>query len=202
MPTEAYSSPILYQANASKKWLRNEHDEWFSLANLGSYNQRLINQILSVADSLSGTLHFFPFLLNSSYESASFPTLYAENAPYCTVSEPDPYAYTPSAAEQQIVHDMLAFIREHQVVPLVSARVIIKMCKHTLLEVANRYEAEVDGPVERDKYNQIVWDHTCLAATCLGITEDSANLWDAVDLLERSINVYAKDKGLAGDLLD
>lgn len=196
MPTEAYSSPVLFQANSARKWLHNQHETWFSLANLGSYNQRIINQLLGVAELLCPSVHFFPFLLNSSYASASFPTLYADSAPYCTMSEADPYAYAPSRAEQEIVRDMLAFVREWQAIPLQTVSTVLVVCTRTLNEVASRYEAEVDEPVERDKYDQIIWGPASHAATCLGITEESSNFWEAVDLLERSVKAYAKDKEL------
>lgn len=202
MPTEAYSSPVMFQANAAQKWLHNQHETWFSLANLGSYNQRVINQLLGVAELLCPSVHFFPFLLHSSYASASFPTLYADSAPYCTMSEADPYAYAPSQAEQEIVRDMLAFVREWQAIPLQTASTLLAICTRTLNEVASRYEAEaeIDTPIERDKYDQIIWGPTSHAATCLGITEESVVFWDAVDLLERSIKAYAKDKGLSAVL--
>lgn len=200
MPTEAYSSPVLFQANAARKWLHNQHETWFSLANLGSYNQRVINQLLGVAELLCPSVHFFPFLLRSSYASAGFSTLYADGAPYCTMSEADPYAYAPAQAEQEIVRDMLAFVREWQAIPLQTASTLLAICTRTLNEVASRYAAEGVEPVERDKYDQIVWGPTSHAATCLGITEESSTFWDAVDLLERSIKAYAKDKDLSAAL--
>lgn len=202
MNNEAYAMPVLYQYGDQKCWLLNEHDEWFSLANIGSRNQRIMNQLLNAVEALCTTVHFFPFLLRSSYEASSVPAMYCDSSPYYAASEADPYAYTPSPAEQQVVRDMLAFIRERQVVPLQSVATVMRMCTRTLQEIANRYEAEADGPLEYDKDAHIVWSPTCLAATCLGITEHSTSFWDVLNLLQKSIDAYAKDKGIMDCLLE
>ena len=69
-----YTTPILYmlkRPGTPRPWLMSETPALFSLANIGSYNQRLINQLLSVCREMSHSVDRKSTRLNSSHKRSS-----------------------------------------------------------------------------------------------------------------------------------
>lgn len=201
-----YTTPILYtlkRPGTPRPWLMSETPALFSLANLGSYNQQLVNQLLSVCREMSHHLAFLPLLTLPSVKSMEREeTLYANGEPLHTATtlECEDFATRqPSAAETQVVNEAIAAIQYYQAVPLLSLTFTIRMLNRAMEELEVCSDASECLEAETDTYGKAVWRGTSETAIYYGLSADSTAYWAAIDLLQASIHAYAADKEITLD---
>lgn len=207
MPSiERHSTPVLYmpkEPGAPRHWLMTEHPAFFSLANLGSYHQRHLNQLLSVCSALSHYVSFMPALSFPALRSLErSETLYANEQPFvhtATLEGADIYARQPSAAETAFTNEVLAAIQFHQAVPLISFSLVVRMLKSAMMELEALAESAGCLDTELDRYDEQQWHSDSETASYYGLSGDSADYWEAIHLLKDSMQAYAQDKELALD---
>jgi hypothetical protein len=172
----------------------------FSLANIGSYNQRLVNQLLSVCREMSHHVAFLPLLTLPSLKSVEHQeTLYANSEPYLTTTTLDCEDFAtrqPSAAETQVVNEAIAAIQYYQAVPLLSLTFTIRMLNRAMEELEVCSDASECLEAETDTYGKAVWRSSSETAVYNGLSADSTEYWAAIDLLQASVHAYAADKEL------
>lgn len=196
-----YTMPILYtikRPGTPRPWLMSEAPALFSLANLGSYNQRLVNQLLSVCREMSHHIAFLPLLTLPSVKSLEREeTLYANGEPLHTATtlECEDFATRqPSAAETQVVNEAIATIQYYQAVPLLSLTFTIRMLNRAMEELEVCSDASECLEAETDTYSKAIWRGSSETAVYYGLSADSTEYWAAIDLLQASIHAYAADK--------
>lgn len=201
-----YTTPTLYlptKPGASRPWLMSETPGLFSLANLGSYNQRLINQLLLVGISLSSSVAFLPLLTLPALKALErTETLYANGQPYhteTTINDFDFAGRQPSDAEAEVVRQAIATTQYLQAVPLLSYSFTISLLRRVLEELEVFSDAAECLEAETDTHGNPIWRSTSETATYYGLSADSTEYWNALELLQSSIQVYAKDKELMLD---
>lgn len=201
-----YTTPILYtlkRPGTPRPWLMSETPALFSLANIGSYNQQLVNQLLSVCREMSHHLAFLPLLTLPSVKSMEREeTLYANGEPLHTATtlECEDFATRqPSAAETQVVNEAIAAIQYYQAVPLLSLTFTIRMLNRAMEELEVCSDASECLEAETDTYGKAVWRGTSETAIYYGLSADSTAYWAAIDLLQASIHAYAADKEITLD---
>lgn len=202
MPSiEQHTVPVLYTtrvAGTPRPWLTSEAATLFSLANIGSYNQRLVNQLLSVCRELSHHIAFLPLLTLPSVKSLEREeTLYANGEPLHTATtlECEDFATRqPSAAETQVVNEAIATIQYYQAVPLLSLTFTIRMLNRAMEELEVYSDASECLEAETDTYGKAIWRSSSETAVYYGLSADSTEYWAAIDLLQASIHAYAADK--------
>lgn len=199
-----YTTPILYmlkRPGTPRPWLMSETPALFSLANIGSYNQRLINQLLSVCREMSNHVAFLPLLTLPSLKSVEHQeTLYANSEPCYTTTTLDCEDFAgrqPSAAETQVVNEAIAAIQYYQAIPLLSLTFTIRMLNRAMEELEVCSDASECLDAETDTYGKAVWRSSSEIAVYNGLSADSTEYWAAIDLLQASVHAYAADKELA-----
>lgn len=200
------TTPTLYtviKPGAPRPWLMSEHLALFSLANLGSYQQRHFNQLLSVCSELSHHIAFLPILsFPSLRDMERRETLYTNGQPFvhtATLEGVDIYDRQPSAAETTLVGEMLATIQYYQAVPLLSYSIVLNMLRRCLDELETFSDAAGCLIPEADKHGKPQWYSYSETATYYGLSGDSADYWDVIELLDDSMRAYALDKELSLD---
>ena len=207
MPSiEQHTVPVLYttvKPGTPRPWLMSEHPSFFSLANLGSYHQRHFNQLLSVCSELSHHVSFLPILsFPSLRDMERRETIYANGQPFihtATLEGVDIYDRQPSAAETMLVGEMLATIQYYQAVPVLSYSIIISMLRRCLDELETFSDAAGCLIPEVDKHGKPQWYSYSETATYYGMSGDSVDYWDVIELLDDSMRAYAADKELTLD---
>ena len=207
MPSiEQHTVPVLYTAikpGTPRPWLMSEHPSFFSLANLGSYYQRHFNQLLSVCSELSHHVSFLPILsFPSLHDIERRETIYANGQPFihtATLEGVDIYDRQPSAAETTLVGEMLATIQYYQAVPVLSYSIILSMLRRCLDELETFSDAAGCLIPEVDKHGKPQWYSDSETATYYGMSGDSVDYWDVIELLDDSMRAYAIDKELTLD---
>lgn len=201
-----YTTPILYtlkRPGTPRPWLMSETPALFSLANIGSYNQRLVNQLLSVCREMSNHLAFLPLLtLPSVKDLEREEILYTNGEPFHTTTTLDCEDFAtrqPSAAETQVVNEAIAAIQYYQAVPLLSLTFTINMLNRVMEELEVCSDASGCLEAETDTYGKAVWRSSSETAIYYGLSADSTEYWAVIDLLQASIHAYAADKELALD---
>lgn len=201
-----YTTPILYtlkRPGTPRPWLTSEAATLFSLANIGSYNQRLVNQLLSVCRELSHHIAFLPLLTLPSVKSLEREeTLYANGEPLHTATtlECEDFATRqPSAAETQVVNEAIAAIQYYQAIPLLSFSFVICMLSRTMEELEVCSDASECLEAETDTYGKAIWRSSSETAVYYGLSADSTEYWAAIDLLQASMQAYTMDKELTLD---
>lgn len=196
-----YTTPILYtlkRPGTPRPWLMSETPALFSLANIGSYNQRLVNQLLSVCREMSHHLAFLPLLtLPSVKDLEREEILYTNGEPFhvATTLECEDFAgRQPSAAETQVVNEAIATIQYYQAVPLLSLTFTINMLNRVMEELEVCSDASGCLEAEADTYGKAVWRSSSETAIYYGLSADSTEYWAVIDLLQASIHAYAADK--------
>lgn len=196
-----YTTPILYtlkRPGTPRPWLMSEAATLFSLANIGSYNQRLVNQLLSVCREMSHSVAFLPLLTLPSVKSLEREEiLYTNSEPFhvATTLECEDFAgRQPSAAETQVVNEAIAAIQYYQAVPLLSLTFTINMLNRVMEELEVCSDASECLEAETDTYGKAVWRSSSETAIYYGLSADSTEYWAAIDLLQASIHAYAADK--------
>lgn len=198
-----YTTPILYmlkRPGTPRPWLMSETPALFSLANIGSYNQRLVNQLLSVCREMSHHVAFLPLLTLPGLKSVEHQeTLYTEDGPFHTTTTLDCEDFAtrqPSAAETQVVNEAIAAIQYYQAVPLLSLTFTIRMLNRAMEELEVCSDASECLEAETDTYGKAVWRSSSETAVYNGLSADSTEYWAAIDLLQASVHAYAADKEL------
>ena len=198
-----YTTPILYmlkRPGTPRPWLMSETPALFSLANIGSYNQRLVNQLLSVCREMSHHLAPLPLLTLPSAKSLEREeVLYTNGEPFhvATTLECEDFAgRQPSAAEIQVVNEAIATIQYYQAVPLLSLTFTIRMLNRAMEELEVCSDASDCLEAETDTYGKAVWRCTSETAIYYGLSADSTEYWATIDLLQASVQAYAADKEL------
>ena len=201
-----YTTPILYmikRPGTPRPWLMSETPALFSLANLGSYNQRLVNQLLSVCREMSNHLALLPLLTLPSAKSLEREeVLYTNDGPFhaATTLECEDFAgRQPSAAEIQVVNEAIATIQYYQALPLLSLTFTIRMLNRVMEELEVCSDASECLEAETDTYGKAVWRCTSETAVYNGLSADSTEYWAVIDLLQASVQAYAADKELTLD---
>lgn len=196
-----YTTPILYtlkRPGTPRPWLMSETPALFSLANIGSYNQRLVNQLLSVCREMSNQLALLPLLtLPSVKDLEREEILYTNGEPFhvATTLECEDFAgRQPSAAETQVVNEAIATIQYYQAVPLLSLTFTINMLNRVMEELEVCSDASGCLEAETDTYGKAVWRSSSETAIYYGLSADSTEYWAVIDLLQASIHAYAADK--------
>lgn len=199
-----YTTPILYtlkRPGTPRPWLMSETVTLFSLANIGSYNQRLVNQLLSVCREMSHSVAFLPLLTLPSVKSLEREEiLYTNDGPFhvaTTLECEDFAARQPSAAETQVVNEAIAAIQYYQAVPLLSLTFTIRMFNRVMEELEVCSDASECLEAETDTYGKAVWRSSSETAIYYGLSADSTEYWAVIDLLQASIHAYAADKEIA-----
>ena len=199
-----YTTPILYtikRPGIPRPWLMSETPALFSLANIGSYNQRLVNQLLSVCREMSHHIAFLPLLtLPSVKDLEREEILYSNSEPYYTTTTLDCEDFAtrqPSAAETQVVNEAIATIQYYQAVPLLSLTFTIRMFNRVMGELEVCSDASECLEAETDTYGKAVWRSSSETAIYYGLSADSTEYWAVIDLLQASIHAYAADKEIA-----
>lgn len=200
------TTPTLFttvKPGAPRPWLMSETPTLFSLANIGSYNQRLVNQLLSVCSELSHHVSFLPILSFLSLRDMEHrETLYANGQPFvhtATLEGVDIYDRQPSAAETTLVGEMLATIRYYQAVPVLSYSIITSMLRRCMDELETFSDAAGCLVPEVDTHGKPQWYSYSETATYYGLSGGSADYWDVIELLDESMQAYAADKELTLD---
>ena len=198
-----YTTPILYmlkRPGTPRPWLMSETPALFSLANLGSYNQRLVNQLLSVCREMSHHVALLPLLTLPSAKSLEREeVLYTSDGPFhaaTTLECEDFAARQPSAAETQVVNEAIAAIQYYQALPLLSLTFTIRMLNRAMEELEVCSDASGCLEAEMDTYGKAVWRCTSETAIYYGLSSDSTEYWATIDLLQASVQAYAADKEL------
>ena len=201
-----YTTPILYmlkRPGTPRPWLMSETPALFSLANLGSYNQRLVNQLLSVCREMSHHVALLPLLTLPSAKSLEREeVLYTSDGPFHTATtlECEDFATRqPSAAETQVVNEAIAAIQYYQALPLLSLTFTIRMLNRAMEELEVCSDASGCLEAETDTYGKAVWRCTSETAIYYGLSSDSTEYWATIDLLQASVQAYAADKELVLD---
>ena len=201
-----YTTPILYmlkRPGTPRPWLMSETPALFSLANLGSYNQRLVNQLLSVCREMSHHVALLPLLTLPSAKSLEREeVLYTSDGPFhaaTTLECEDFAARQPSAAETQVVNEAIAAIQYYQALPLLSLTFTIRMLNRAMEELEVCSDASGCLEAETDTYGKAVWRCTSETAIYYGLSSDSTEYWATIDLLQASVHAYAADKELVLD---
>lgn len=201
-----YTTPILYmlkRPGTPRPWLMSETPALFSLANLGSYNQRLVNQLLSVCREMSHHVALLPLLTLPSAKSLEREeVLYTSDGPFhaaTTLECEDFAARQPSAAETQVVNEAIAAIQYYQALPLLSLTFTIRMLNRAMEELEVCSDASGCLEAETDTYGKAVWRCTSETAIYYGLSSDSTEYWATIDLLQASVQAYAADKELVLD---
>ena len=196
-----YTTPILYmlkRPGTPRPWLMSETPALFSLANLGSYNQRLVNQLLSVCREMSHHVALLPLLTLPSLKSLEREeVLYTSDGPFhaaTTLECEDFAARQPSAAETQVVNEAIAAIQYYQALPLLSLTFTIRMLNRAMEELEVCSDASGCLEAETDTYGKAVWRCTSETAIYYGLSSDSTEYWATIDLLQASVHAYAADK--------
>ena len=196
-----YTTPILYmlkRPGTPRPWLMSETPALFSLANLGSYNQRLVNQLLSVCREMSHHVALLPLLTLPSAKSLEREeVLYTSDGPFHTATTlecEDFAARQPSAAETQVVNEAIAAIQYYQALPLLSLTFTIRMLNRAMEELEVCSDASGCLEEETDTYGKAVWRCTSETAIYYGLSSDSTEYWATIDLLQASVHAYAADK--------
>lgn len=201
-----YTTPILHtlkRPGAPRPWLMSETPALFSLANLGSYNQRLVNQLLSVCREMSHHLALLPLLTLPSLKSMErAEVFYKSDGSFRTTTtlECEDFATRqPSAAETQVVNEAIAAIQYYQAVPVLSYSIILSMLRRCMEELETLSDAAGCLIPEVDKHGKPQWNSYSETATYYGLSADSADYWDVIKLLDESMRAYAVDKELTLD---
>lgn len=201
-----YTTPILYmlkRPGTPRPWLMSETPALFSLANLGSYNQRLVNQLLSVCREMSHHVALLPLLTLPSLKSMERDeVLYTSDGPFhaATTLECEDFATRqPSAAETQVVNEAIAAIQYYQAIPLLSLAFTIRMLNRAMEELEVCSDASGCLEAETDTYGKAVWRCTSETAIYYGLSSNSTEYWATIDLLQASVQAYAADKELVLD---
>lgn len=201
-----YTTPILYmfkRPGTPRPWLMSETPALFSLANLGSYNQRLVNQLLSVCREMSYHLALLPLLTLPSLKSMErAEVLYTSDGSFRTATtlECEDFATRqPSAAETQVVNEAIAAIQYYQAVPVLSYSIILSMLRRCMDELETLSDAAGCLIPEVDTHGKPQWHSYSETATYYGLSGDSADYWDVIKLLDESMQAYAADKELTLD---
>lgn len=201
-----YTTPILYmlkRPGTPRPWLMSETPALFSLANLGSYNQRLVNQLLSVCREMSHHVALLPLLtLPSAKSMEREEVLYTSDGPFhaATTLECEDFATRqPSAAETQVVNEAIATVQYYQALPLLSLTFTIRMLNRAMEELEVCSDASGCLEAEMDTYGKAVWRCTSETAIYYGLSSDSTEYWATIDLLQASVQAYAADKELVLD---
>jgi hypothetical protein len=173
----------------------------FSLANIGSYNQRLVNQLLSVCREMSHHVALLPLLTLPSLKSMEHQeVLYTNDGPFHTTTTLDCEDFAgrqPSAAETQVVNEAIAAIQYYQALPLLSLNFTIRMLNRAMEELEVCSDASECLEAETDTYGKAVWRCTSETAIYYGLSSDSTEYWATIDLLQASVHAYAADKEIA-----
>lgn len=203
---EQHTVPVLYttvKPGTPRPWLMSETPALFSLANLSSYHQRHFNQLLSVCSELSHHVSFLPILsLSSLRDIERRETLYANGQPFvhtATLEGANIYDRQPSTAETTLVGEMLATIQYYQAVPVLSYSIIISMLRRVMDELETFSDAAGCLIPEVDKHGKPQWNSYSETATYYGMSGDSVDYWDVIELLDDSMRAYAADKELTLD---
>lgn len=199
-----YTTPILYtlkRPGTPRPWLMSETPALFSLANIGSYNQRLVNQLLSVCREMSHHVALLPLLTLPSLKSMEHQeVLYTNDGPFHTTTTLDCEDFAgrqPSAAETQVVNEAIAAIQYYQALPLLSLNFTIRMLNRAMEELEVCSDASECLEAETDTYGKAVWRCTSETAIYYGLSSDSTEYWATIDLLQASVHAYAADKEIA-----
>lgn len=202
---EHHTLPVLYTGKQCGQhvWLTSEHPSFFSLANLGSYHQRHLNQLLAVCSELSHRVSFLPILSFVSLQDLEHSdTLYANGEVFArtaTLEGANIYDRQPSAAEIMLVGEMLTTIKHYQAVPVLSYSIVTSMLRRVMDELETFSDAAGCLSSETDKHGKQQWRSDSETATYYGLSGDSVDYWDAVLLLEESMQAFATDKELTLD---
>lgn len=196
--------PVLHmrvKRNGSRQWRKADKLKMFALSNLGTTGRLLINQLISVALSLSSTTSLLPVLTTTSlgalcdqaeYESEKlWDGMPGEGRPY--IAAFDISSRKPDVTEMAFVCEVLMVIRQEQAVPHISASIIVRMLAKALRTVEAEAEKLECLDEYLDKNGKAMWAGNSEVAIRYGLTHASTDYWEALQLLKDSMLAYAID---------